>query len=122
MKYALIFLTLWHTAVLADGMTNPSVTQNNIGATVCTAKYTLTIRPTSSYTQAWERTAGGNEQTVVDHIIPLCAGGHPSDYGNYQLQKKSTSYRKDAVEKRVCKLLCDYKITLKEAQGLFYGE
>lgn len=116
---ALVILALSLSA-LAGGVPNPAVTQDNIHQTVCVPGWTDTIRPPSSYTQAWEKANGGNIDTVVDHKIPLCAGGNPTDPGNYQLQLKPESYRKDSTEKLVCKLLCAGKLTLDEAQRMFW--
>jgi hypothetical protein len=39
---------------------------------------------------------------VVDHVIPLCAGGADA-IGNLQWQSQRDSYRKDAEERRLCK-------------------
>ena len=102
------------------GITNPDVTQDNIQTTVCTSAYLKSIRPPTSYTQAWEKLHGGNVDTVVDHNLPLCAGGNPTDDNNYRLQLKPESYRKDIAERLACKLLCTGKITLKQAQQLFW--
>jgi hypothetical protein len=99
---------------------NPDVTQDNLQITVCTSAYLQSIRPPTSYTQEWERKQGGNIDTVVDHNLPLCAGGNPTDTANYRLQLKPESYRKDTAERLACKLLCSGKITLKQAQQLFW--
>ena len=39
---------------------------------------------------------------VVDHMIPLCAGG-PDDPINMQWQDEATSFRKDIQERALCK-------------------
>lgn len=39
---------------------------------------------------------------VVDHIIPLCIGG-PDEPRNMQWQERGASYRKDALEREVCR-------------------
>lgn len=103
-----------------SGELNSDVTQDNLHETVCSPGYVLSIRPPSSYTQAWEKDNGGGVETVVDHKTPLCAGGNPTDYENYQLQYKAESYQKDAAERLVCKLLCDGVLTLKQAQRIFW--
>lgn len=38
---------------------------------------------------------------VVDHIVPLCAGGADS-IENMQWQEKQESYRKDRAERDIC--------------------
>ena len=118
----IVGIVLWGATgmVQAGGTVSPLVTQDNLHSTVCTVGYTNTVRPSVSYTQAWEKANGGGLDTVVDHITPLCAGGEPSDYANYQLQLKADSYRKDTTEKLVCKLLCNGTLTLKQAQGMFW--
>ncbi len=39
---------------------------------------------------------------VVDHVVPLCAGGADAP-SNMQWQTKIDSYRKDAQERRLCR-------------------
>lgn len=39
---------------------------------------------------------------VVDHIVPLCAGG-PDEPGNMQWQRADEALKKDVVERRVCR-------------------
>lgn len=47
-------------------------------------------------------TTGACPGWVVDHMIPLCAGGpdHPS---NMAWQERQQSYRKDKLERELCK-------------------
>lgn len=40
---------------------------------------------------------------VVDHIMPLCLGG-PDHPRNMQWQTRTDSYRKDVLEREVCRL------------------
>lgn len=118
-KALLLVSTLqFNTAI--SGELNPNVTQDNLQDTVCMPGYVLSIRPPSSYTQAWEKVNGGGVDTIVDHKGPICAGFSPTDYGNFQLQYKAESYRKDVTERLVCKLLCEGRLTLKEAQRMFW--
>ncbi len=120
--YVLVLLAVFLLAIAnADaGELNEAVTQDTLSTTVCTSGYVQSIRPPSSYTQAWEKQNGGGVDTVVDHKTPLCAGGNPTDYENYQLQLKPESYRKDVAERLVCKLLCEGRLNLKEAQRMFW--
>lgn len=41
---------------------------------------------------------------VVDHVVPLCAGG-ADDHGNMQWQAKSESLEKDRIEVAFCRWL-----------------
>lgn len=43
----------------------------------------------------------GRPGFVVDHQIPLCAGG-PDTAPNLQWQERQASYRKDAFERALC--------------------
>lgn len=46
---------------------------------------------------------------VVDHIEPLCAGGHDAP-SNMQWQTKAASYKKDALERSVCSKLSHQQV------------
>lgn len=46
----------------------------------------------------------GRPGYVVDHIIPICAGG-PDVVANLQWQKKSDSFVKDRYERALCAAL-----------------
>lgn len=48
-----------------------------------------------------ERTCPGY---VIDHIVPLCAGG-PDILENLTYQKTADSYRKDKLERDICRRL-----------------
>lgn len=39
---------------------------------------------------------------VIDHVVPLCAGG-PDAVGNLQWQAYADSLKKDADERRLCR-------------------
>jgi hypothetical protein len=41
---------------------------------------------------------------VIDHIIPLCAGG-PDDVSNMMWQTQAASYKKDVMERAICRRL-----------------
>lgn len=127
MKYIIALCLLALSINSNADTTNPIVTQSNLKDTVCNTNadgngtsWVSLQRPPSSYTQKWEVLNGGDTTTVVDHIIPICAGGNPRDYENYQLQQLENSYKKDVAERLVCKLLCNNVITLKQAQQLFW--
>lgn len=127
MKYIFALCLLAATTLTHADAINPYVTQDNLDETVCNTNadglghsWVSLQRPPTSYTQKWEQLNGGDTTTVVDHVIPLCAGGNPRDYSNYQLQLTENSYKKDTAERLVCRLLCSRVITLKQAQQLFW--
>lgn len=41
---------------------------------------------------------------VIDHVVPLCAGG-PDTAHNLMWQTRADSYRKDVMERDICKRL-----------------
>jgi hypothetical protein len=117
---------------LTPGLTNPSVTQKNIGSTICVVGYTKTIRPPVSYTNKLKYDqlhSGYNVQGDMnmrnyeeDHLIPLEVGGHPSSKLNLFPQYYAATYGarvKDRLENKIHLLVCSGKITLKEGQAAF---
>ena len=51
-----------------------------------------------------------------DHIVPLCAGGHPDDPRNLWPQPLHSQWSdndKNQLERSVCRMLCRGGITLK---------
>lgn len=135
----LVFLLLGHRIAtaqiylpnqeVAPGALNLAVTQANLRGTVCIAGWTKTIRPSSSYVRRLEaeqmRTLGlpGSPKDYhLDHRVPLCAGGHPTDPRNLWPQPLEAEWRdadKNQLEASVCRQLCRGDITLQEAQAIF---
>lgn len=70
-----------------SALLNPDVLPATVNQTICTAGYTKSVRPSSSYTNGIKKRffreqgmdfdveKGGYES---DHIIPLALGGHPA--------------------------------------------
>jgi hypothetical protein len=57
-----------------------------------------------------------------DHLVPLCAGGHPTDARNLWPQRLEGDWNykvKDQLETAVCKNLCSGDMTLDQAQSMF---
>ncbi len=118
-------------AKTTPGAINPSVTQSNIGSTICVIGFTKTIRPPSSYTTGLKRSqlrtlpysAFGSTDTKLfeeDHLIPLELGGHPTDPRNLWPEpwSGSTGARlKDQLENKLHLLVCSHQVTLKVAQS-----
>ena len=117
---------------LTPGLTNPAVTQKNIGTTICVVGYTKKIRPPVSYTNKLKYDqlhSGYNVQGDMnmrnyeeDHLIPLEVGGHPSSKLNLFPQYYAATYGarvKDLLENKIHLLVCSGKITLKAGQAAF---
>ena len=117
-------------AKVTPGAINPSVTQSNIGSTICVIGFTKTIRPPLSYTTGLKRSqlrtlpysAFGSTDTKLfeeDHLIPLELGGHPTDPKNLWPEPWSAPYGarlKDSLENKLHLLVCSHQITLRVAQ------
>jgi hypothetical protein len=107
------------------------VTQQNIGATICRAGYTATIRPPVSYTNALKRTQlrslpyssyGSTDSTLFeeDHLIPLEVGGSPSSVKNLWPEPWTGNYGahyKDQLENKLHSLVCSRALPLAVAQS-----
>jgi hypothetical protein len=71
------------------GAIDPKVTQENLHSTVCVAGWSRTVRPPASYTNSLKAKQsreiglpGHTHDYHEDHLVPLCAGGHPTDPRN----------------------------------------
>jgi hypothetical protein len=112
-----------HTATTCVAL-NPAVTEATIGATICHAGYTRTVRPPTSYTNAVKvrllleagldpSHAGEYE---LDHIVPLALGGAPRSLSNLQLQPWPEATTKDRLEVHLQHLVCHGEVSLAGAQ------
>lgn len=92
MKYIIAFIlaaTMAHNAFAEDDIRNPAVVAQFRKLNACPA------------TGKIQRTCPG---FVVDHMIPLCAGG-PDTVDNMMWQAKLASYKKDIMERAICRKL-----------------
>ena len=118
-----VFMRLVSPA-LADPALNPEVSQVTINDTICAPGYSYIVRP--SYWQsariklAMLKARGETwldaPKYELDHIIPLCLGGSPTDPSNLQLEPWDEATRKDRVEIQAMRCVCAGKATLAEAQ------
>jgi hypothetical protein len=116
---------------VTPGSLNTTVTQANIGSTVCKSGWTATIRPTVTYTNKlkdtqlkttyksyvaiWGSTSSAYEE---DHLISLQLGGNPSDPKNLWPEPYAGmgARKKDVVETALKRLVCAGTIKLADAQ------
>jgi len=120
--------------VLTPGSLNPSVTQANIGSTLCKSGWTATIRPPTSYTNSLKKSQiaqyGYKDTSLAlyeeDHLISLELGGDPTDPGNLWPEPYAISlpdgrsvgaHVKDAFETKLKNEVCKGTITLAKAQA-----
>jgi hypothetical protein len=113
----------------ASGAINPKVTQQNLKTTVCVSGWSRTVRPPASYTNRLKvqqmrefKLPGSAHDYHEDHLVPLCAGGHPTDPRNLWPQPTTGNWTdrvKDQLESSVCRQICRGDITLMEGQAIF---
>ena len=58
----------------------------------------------------------------LDHMIPICLGGHPSDPSNMALMPIEEAKRKDRLEAKLCCMSCSGQIDLAEAQAMIAAD
>ena len=115
---------------MTPGAINPDVTQDNIASTVCVKGWTKTVRPPAYYTNKLKKKQileYGYQDTnpknfEEDHLVPLSAGGHPTDPRNLWPQPRNSEWnaeRKDELEFAMYKALCRGEISLNEVQIAF---
>ncbi len=117
---------------LTPGAIDPSVTQENVGSTVCVVGYTKTVRPPVSYTNSlkaaqlsgsYSRYGTTNMKLFEeDHLIPLSLGGAPRDPKNLWPEPWAGGVgarKKDVLELKMHLMVCAHQISLRAAQGIF---
>ncbi len=108
------------------GALNPDVTPTTIGATICTAGWTTTVRPPTSYTgllklklMAAYNVGTDTSAFELDHLVPLELGGAPSDATNLWPEAHAPtpgSFEKDGFENYLKGEVCAGRIALAVAQ------
>jgi hypothetical protein len=92
------------------GATNPAVTQQTIGTTVCVPNWTESIRPDLP-------TRPGMQH---DHFISLALGGSPTDGANLWFVPLQRAREDDRIETLLHRLVCKKppQVTLADAQAI----
>jgi hypothetical protein len=134
-RFAILFLFAAGIAAAGDlpnpsltpGATNPDVTQDNIGSTICVKGWTKTIRPPANYTNKLKKQqiarygyADTNPKHYEeDHLVSLEIGGDPRDERNLWPQPWTSQWNagtKDKLENALHRMVCAGEISLAEAQ------
>ena len=117
---------------VTPGATNKDVKQTNIKNNISKSGWTSTIRPSVSYTNNLKQEQlkttyssfvkiYGSDLSLYeeDHLISLQLGGDPKDPKNLfpQPYAGNNARKKDVLETKLKKLVCDGSITLKAAQN-----
>lgn len=112
---------------LTPGAIDQKITQSNIQTTVCIKGYTKTVRPPVYFTNSLKKKQiieYGYDDTnpthyEEDHLIPLSIGGSPDDPSNLWPQPRISEWdasKKDVLELKIYKLVCDGVVPLDEAR------
>ncbi|MBU6460735.1 MAG: hypothetical protein KGQ58_07660 [Proteobacteria bacterium] len=112
---------------LTPGALNRHITPSNLYQTICVRGYSKTIRPPVSYTEPLKYRLiwayGYRHHRVsdfeLDHLIEISTGGSPANPANLWPQPRWTYWnarKKDRLEFRLHRLLCQGRITLRQAQ------
>ena len=115
---------------ITPGAVDHNITQSNIQQTVCQKGYTKTVRPPAYFTNKLKKTQirqyGYPDQDPrhyeEDHLIPLNIGGAPDDPKNLWPQPRNSQWnsaRKDDLEFKLYKQVCERRISLIEAQKTY---
>jgi hypothetical protein len=112
------------------GARNPSVTQENLAATICEPGWARAQRPPAFVTTAIKRRQiavrhlpGSMADYEEDHLIPLSLGGSAADTRNLWPQPRvaadgNDAARKDRLEAKLHRLVCHGGLTLQAAQSV----
>jgi hypothetical protein len=105
------------------GAIDPVVTQADIGATICRAGYTESVRPPEYITESEKRAslrAYGDSRPLhnyeYDHLVPLELGGARNDPRNLWPEPGASPNPKDSLEDRLNARVCDGEMSLAAAQ------
>ena len=108
-------------ATLAAAILNPAVTPATVDATICVPGWTQRERPRAGYVAALERAMlpadADPRDYVMDHVMPLGLGGHPSASANLRPQRIAEAAAKDIDERRLNRAVCAGRISLPAAQA-----
>jgi hypothetical protein len=111
------------------GVADTAVTQANIDVTICRSGYTKKVRPPASVTgpeklasmKAYGDT-GSPRRYEYDHLISLELGGAPNDSHNLWPEPGASPNKKDRLENRLHRMVCDGSITLGAARREIAGD
>ncbi len=114
--------------ICTPGATDPAVTQETIGSTICISGYSKTVRPSTSYTNRVKRERmqaygllGDITQYELDHLIPLSLGGAPAALANLWPEAEDGpegATAKDRVENYLHDAVCAGRLSLVTAQEM----
>ena len=103
----------------------PGATTKASSALVCTADYAASVKPVAG----WQRTEALTRYGIrpesftgdLDHLVPVSLGGtsDPDNLYPFHAQGEYTLPAKEQLAAKLHDLVCDGKVTLKQAQDAF---
>jgi hypothetical protein len=109
---------------VTPGALNAKVRQSTLHRTICTAGWTATVRPSSSYTTTLKikqlplyEEGGAASQYEEDHLIPLELGGAPRNPRNLWPEPRAQARRSDTLETKLKRQVCRHTLTLAAARA-----
>jgi hypothetical protein len=130
------FVACWNAPVRAGELPDRQLTPGVVNAAIseqqyraqCHAKgWTRPYRPSVSFTNSLKKLQMKKygyplaeiRDYEEDHLVPLCLAGAPQDPANLWPQPRSGEWNadlKDKLEAELCRLACDGKVPLADAQ------
>ena len=112
---------------LTPGTINTAISEQQYRAQCHVKGWTRPYRPGVSFTNSLKRLQmkrygyplADIADYEEDHLVPLCLAGAPQDPANLWPQPRFGEWsadRKDKLEAKLCRLACDGKVPLAEAQ------
>ena len=112
---------------LTPGTINAAISEPQYRAQCRTKDWTRPYRPAVSFTNSLKKLQmkrygyplADIADYEEDHLVPLCLAGAPQDPANLWPQPRFGEWsadRKDKLEAKLCRLACDGKVPLAEAQ------
>lgn len=105
------------------GATDPAVSQQTIGSTICRAGWTKSVRPPEAVTNRMKAESARSYDVArsvhgeYDHLVPLELGGAPEDPRNLWFEPGTIPNPKDAVENTLNDAVCVGLVPLRTAQS-----
>src|ERR1700732_2087798 len=112
---------------LTPGTINAAISEDQYRAQCHTKGWTRLYRPPVSFTNSLKKLQMKEygyplariRDYEEDHVVPLCLAGAPQDPANLWPQPRFGEWsadRKDTLEAKLCRLVCEGRVPLAEAQ------
>ena len=104
--------------ILTPGVLDTSIAQENITSTICVRGYASSKRVGVSAQKEKSLREYERKDAILDHLVPISLGGHPSDPKNLWAQDVIQSKMKDRLEYALYASVCSGSLSLTDAQNM----